>query len=221
MHYSRTLVLVFAGLGLASPSPSPVSLLRPDARIDPSLKLTDHTAHIDLANFEERADGLSVRSLEKRRNVDICTASAARAGKYFAAPAQDQTANASSIGVCVAIGAVTAQIALGIAALLKSDSNAHDCTAHSASIDGVTWKVYATGRNCDTTAQLNTIQGAVTKYLEKQNKKVCGVHCLKLSHGGTYNGYVTIAPAGTPLDGYYCGEFNAFGNCVSGGKNDT
>lgn len=221
MHFSRTLVLVFAGLGLASPSPSRVSLLRKDARIDPSLKLTDHTAHIDLANFEERADGLSERSLEKRVNIDICTASAARAGKYFAAPEQDQTANTSSIGVCVAISAVVAQVSLGIAGLVKSDSNAHDCSEHSGSIDGVTWKVYATGRNCDTTAQLDTIQGAVTKYLEKQNKNVCGVHCLKLSHGGTFTGYVTLAPAGTSLDGYYCGQYNSFGDCVSGGKNDT
>lgn len=221
MHYSRTLVLALAGLGLASPSPSRVSLLRKDAIIDPSLKLTDHTAHIDLANFEERADGLSERSLEKRRVVDICIASAARGGKDFAAPEQDQTANASSIGVCVSIVAVSAQIVLGIAGLLKGDSDANDCTEHSASIDGVNWKVYASGNNCDTTAQLNTIQGAVTKYLEAQNNNICGVHCLKLSHGGTYTGYVTIAPAGTSLDSFYCGEYSSFGNCVSGGKNDT
>lgn len=221
MHFSRTLVLVFAGLGLASPSPSHVSLLRKDARIDPSLKQTHHTAQIDLANFEERADGLSERSLEKRLNVNICTVDVAHAGKYFAAPEQDQTANKSSIGVCVAVGAVIAQVAFGIAGLVKSDSNAHDCTAHQASIDNVTWRVYATGRNCDTTAQLETIQGAVTKYLEKQDKKVCGVHCLKLSHGGTYVGYLTIAPTGQSLDKYYCGEAYKFGDCVSGGKNDT
>lgn len=203
MHFSRTLVLVFAGLGLASPSPSHVSLLRKDARIDPSLKQTHHTAQIDLANFEERADGLSERSLEKRLNVNICTVDVAHAG------------------VCVAVGAVIAQVAFGIAGLVKSDSNAHDCTAHQASIDNVTWRVYATGRNCDTTAQLETIQGAVTKYLEKQDKKVCGVHCLKLSHGGTYVGYLTIAPRGQSLDKYYCGEAYKFGDCVSGGKNDT
>ena len=221
MHYSRTLVLALAGLGLASPSPSRVSLLRKDARIDPSLKLTDHTAHIDLAKFEERADGLSERSLEKRLNVDICTANTARAGKYFAAPEQDQTANASSIGVCVSVAAFTAQVALGIAGLVKSDSDANDCTEHSGSIDGVTWKVYATGRNCDTTAQLKTIQGAMTEYLDAQNNNVCGVHCLKLTHSGTFAGYVTIAPAGTSLDSFYCGQSNSFGDCVSGGKNDT
>ncbi|MCJ1271286.1 hypothetical protein MMC22_011186 [Lobaria immixta] len=203
MHFSRTLVLVFAGLGLASPSPSRVSLLRKDARIDPLLKRTHHTAHIDLANFEERADGLSEQSLEKRLNVNICSVDAAHTG------------------VCVAVGAVTAQIAFGIAGLMKSDSNANDCTAHTGSVDGVTWKVYATGRNCDTTAQLETIQGAVTKYLEEQDKNVCGVHCLKLSHGGTYVGYLTIAPAGENLDRYYCGEYQSFGDCVSGGKNDT
>lgn len=135
--------------------------------------------------------------------------------------AQDQTANASSIGVCVAIGAVTAQVAIGIASLVKSDSNAHDCTEHSGSIDGVVWQVHATGKNCDTTAELKTIQGAVTKYLKKQHLDVCGVHCLKLSHGGTYNGYVILAKAGTHLNNYYCGKYNSFGNCVSGGKNDT
>ncbi|MCJ1467775.1 hypothetical protein MMC07_006400 [Pseudocyphellaria aurata] len=204
MHYSRALVLVFAGLGLASPSPSHVSLLRRDARIDPSLKLTDYTAHINLANFEERADESPERSLEKRRHIDICTASNARAG------------------VCVAVGALTTQIALGIAGLLKSDSNAHDCTEHSAHIDNsVHWKVYAVGRNCDTTAQLNTIQGAVTKYIEEQGSNVCGVHCLKLSHGGTWQGFVTIAPVGADLDGYYCGTYNSFGNCISGGKEDV
>ena len=221
MHYSRTLVLVFAGLGLASPSPSPVSLLTKDAIIDPSLKLTDHTVHIDPANFEERTDGLSERSLEKRRGLDICTTSPDHASEYFAAPEQDQTANVSSIDACASVANVIVQVAQSIASLVKSDSNAHDCKAHEGSIDGVTWRVYATGRHCDTTAQLNTIQGAVTKYLEKQNRNVCGVHCLKLSHGGTYTGYVTLAPAGNKLDSYYCGPFSSFGNCITGGDKDT
>ncbi|MCJ1465439.1 hypothetical protein MMC07_004057 [Pseudocyphellaria aurata] len=189
MHYSRTLILIFAGLGLASPSPSRGLRSRPDARIDPSLKLPNYTAHNDLASFEERADELSERPLKKSLNLGPCTT------------------NAGPAGVCVAIGAVIAQVGLGIAGLVKSDSNVNDCTARSGSIDDVTWKTYATGSNCGTTAQLNTIQSAITEYLEQQDRHICGVHCLKLSHGGTYNGYVTLAPAGIPLDNYYCGEY--------------
>ena len=221
MHYSRTLTVLFAGLSLASPAPSPVSLLKSDANIEPSVKLPDHTAHIDLINFEESVDGLSERSLEKRRVFDICAGSSTRAGGYFTAAAQDQNAHASSIGVCVGIGSGISGIIFGIAGLMKASSDRKDCSEHSGSIDGVTWKVYATGRNCDTTAQIDTIRGAISNYLQSVNESVCGVHCLKMSHGGTYNGFVTLAPAGTPLDGFYCGQSMSFGDCVSGGERDV
>jgi hypothetical protein len=112
-------------------------------------------------------------------------------------------------------------VALGIAGLLKNNSNAKDCKVHEGSIDNVHWRAYATGANCDTTAQIRTIEGAMQKYIEKQDREVCGVTCLKFSHGGTYVGYVTIAAKGTKLDGYYCGQSNRFGNCVSGGEDDA
>jgi hypothetical protein len=116
---------------------------------------------------------------------------------------------------------IAAVIGIGIASVLKNNSDAKDCTTHTASIDNVHWKVYATGASCDTTAQVRTIQGAVNKYIDKLDGEVCGVHCLKVTHGGTYAGFVTIAPKGTPLDGYYCGHSNRFGNCVSGGEDDA
>lgn len=93
--------------------------------------------------------------------------------------------------------------------------------SHVGSIDGVTWKVWADGNNCDTTAQLNTISGAVQNYLRDSNKEVCGVHCVKLTHGGTWNGYITLAAPGEDLDDFYCGKFQPFGNCGSGGEDDA
>jgi hypothetical protein len=114
---------------------------------------------------------------------------------------------------CIALGALGASVAGIIAAVVKSDSNNNDCTAHTGSIDDVNWKVYASGRNCDTTAQLSTIDGALTNYLRSQNDSVCNIKCIKLDHSGTWTGYVTIAPAGTNLDNYYCGTGYSFGNC--------
>jgi hypothetical protein len=104
---------------------------------------------------------------------------------------------------------------------MKSNSDNNDCTAHTGAIDNVHWKVYATGRNCDTSAQLDTIRGAITVYLEEQNNEICGASCIKVTHGGTYAGFVAIAPAGTSLDSYHCGQSYTFGNCVSGGEDDV
>ena len=215
MHSSRTLILLLAGLGLVSPAPSP------NPKIDPSPKLTDYSAIIDLAHFEESADGIFDGALEKRLNVDVCNAVATSVGMYFEElENRNRITDASFLVACAGVAALVYQVATGIAGSLKGNSDAKDCTAHHGAADGVTWRVYATGANCDTTAQLSTIQGAVTDYLEQQNRQVCGVHCLKLSHGGTWTGYVTIAKEGTPLDSYYCGASNSFGNCSSGGEND-
>ncbi|TDZ71680.1 hypothetical protein CTRI78_v001892 [Colletotrichum trifolii] len=141
--------------------------------------------------------------LDKRLNVKYCIESEA------------------AVGTCSSVASLVAGIGFGIAGLVKSGSNNHDCTAHEGGIDSVTWRVYATGRNCDTTAQLETIAGAVQNYIRDSDSNLCGVHCIKLTHGGTWTGYVTIAAPGHQVDGYYCGEAESFGKCGSGGKNDA
>ncbi|OJJ94818.1 hypothetical protein ASPACDRAFT_48512 [Aspergillus aculeatus ATCC 16872] len=67
------------------------------------------------------------------------------------------------------------------------------CATIAASIDGWSYEYYATGRNCDTTAQQETIHGALYHYLTTvDNDKVCGTQCLSLDHGGTYEGYLKL-----------------------------
>lgn len=73
---------------------------------------------------------------------------------------------------------------LGIAGLVKGGSDKHDCKAHSGFIDEANWKVYATGKNCDTSAELETIQGAIAEYLRSVDDEICGVQCLKMTAGG-------------------------------------
>ncbi|KAK6984217.1 hypothetical protein R3P38DRAFT_3106204 [Favolaschia claudopus] len=138
-----------------------------------------------------------------RRNMDYCIANAAQSGN------------------CIAIAGVLATIGSAIASSLKSDSDNGDCKAHTGSVDDVSWEVYATGQNCDTTAQLKTIAGAIDVYLRAQNKSVCGVHCIRLTHGGTYSGYVTLAAPGFNPDTFYCGSTYTFGQCGSGGGSDN
>ena len=99
-----------------------------------------------------------------------------------------------------------------------SDSDARDCNEHNGSIDSVNYRATATGDGCNTTAQLDTIQGALLVYFRTLQSKVCGVSCLRLTHGGTGTGYLTLAPEGTGVSGYYCGDANFYGACVSGGN---
>lgn len=135
-------------------------------------------------------------------------------------PAHKGIQGTAEAGVCIAVTSFLLTLALGIASQVKSDSKANDCTEHTGAIDGVHWSVYAEGRNCDTTAQLDTIAGAIAVYLRKQNSSVCGTHCIRMDHGGTWNGYVTLAPAGQNIDNFYCGRAYTFGQCGSGGNGD-
>ncbi|KAF2502903.1 hypothetical protein BU16DRAFT_521551 [Lophium mytilinum] len=86
----------------------------------------------------------------------------------------------------------------------------------------MTWQVYGEGGdNCDSTAQLETIAGAMNKFLSSQNDSICGVKCIKMDHGGTWRGYVTIGTAGEDLTSYHCGSSFSFGSCDSGGNGDS
>jgi hypothetical protein len=140
--------------------------------------------------------------LQRRQGIRYCISGTAQAG------------------VCLAVGGLVTQIGTGIGTAVKSKSDKHDCTAQDGQIDDVTYRVYATGRNCDTTAQLGTISGAIDKYLRDVNKNVCGTHCIQLTHGGTWTGYVVLAPSGTDVDSFYCGSAYTFGSCGTGGVND-
>lgn len=123
--------------------------------------------------------------------------------------------------MCASVVSLVGGIAFEITSLVKGNSDANDCTAHSGSVDKVHWTVFANGSHCDTTAQLNTIAGAIANYMRAQDSKVCGVHCIKLTHGGTWQGYISLAANGENLDTYYCGSAFSFGNCGSDGESDV
>ncbi|KAK6996554.1 hypothetical protein R3P38DRAFT_2799921 [Favolaschia claudopus] len=75
---------------------------------------------------------------------------------------------------------ILATIGSAIASSLKSDSDNNDCAAHTGSVDDVSW---------ESMQRLKTIAGAIDVYLRAQDKAVCGVHCIRLTHGGTYSGH--------------------------------
>ncbi|KAJ8118252.1 hypothetical protein ONZ43_g4032 [Nemania bipapillata] len=192
MRASTTVSLLLSTSAYLAPA-SALSL--PSQRdLDPRLegKRAPHvTASLDLGD------------LDKRRVVDYCIEDPARSG------------------VCVALSGVVSAVAFGIASLVKADSDAQDCSTHTGTADNVTWSVYAEGQHCDTTAQLGTIAGAITNYLRAQGSNVCGVHCIRLTHGGTWEGYVTLAANGESISNYYCGSAFQFGSCGSGGESDV
>ncbi|KAK7006135.1 hypothetical protein R3P38DRAFT_3366847 [Favolaschia claudopus] len=52
----------------------------------------------------------------------------------------------------------------------RSDSNNGDCTVHTGSVDDVSWEVYATGQNCDTTAELKDYRGCHRRLLARRGQ---------------------------------------------------
>lgn len=89
------------------------------------------------------------------------------------------------------------------------------------SYEGLRWSYHSSGRNCDTTAQQATIAGAIKKYMTNvEHDKICGTHCLRMDHGGTWDGWLKLGPVNSFNDGAYCGPELSFVRCLSGGNND-
>ncbi|KAM0721938.1 hypothetical protein Q7P37_002863 [Cladosporium fusiforme] len=175
------------------------SLEAPTTKALAGLKRAHSFATMDISELS-----LDENDLFKRRNVDICTRDSGRAA------------------VCVGIAQLFSTLTIAIATNVKSSSGG-ECEEHSGALDNVHWRVYATGKNghvCGTTAQLKTIEGAIAKYLRDVDKRVCGVQCIRMTHGGTWTGYVTLSPDSISLDDYYCGKQYTFGDCLSGGEDD-
>ncbi|KAL4778282.1 hypothetical protein BJX76DRAFT_362885 [Aspergillus varians] len=112
------------------------------------------------------------------------------------------------------------EIARSLAAIIKGKSDDRDCTELSAAVGSFKFKYYTTGRNCDTTAQEKTIAGAIYKYFRSIHFNMCGTACLRMSHGGTWNGWLRLGGYNNINDMYNCNDGLNFGDCVSGGNND-
>ncbi|KAF7883423.1 uncharacterized protein EAF02_005343 [Botrytis sinoallii] len=122
---------------------------------------------------------------------------------------------------CLTIVKILSGFVASAAASIKSVSNDGSCAKISGSFEGISWVYYATGRNCDTTAEASTIQGALKHHLETvDGSQVCGTECLDLTHSGTWNGYLLFGPTSNFNSAAYCGPTLPYSKCTSGGKND-
>ncbi|KAF4279737.1 hypothetical protein CNMCM8057_002603 [Aspergillus fumigatus] len=103
-----------------------------------------------------------------------------------------------AVGGCVGIASYVVTFARSIATTIKDLSNGGNCNAMHGTFEGLKWTYYSTGRNCDTTAQHDTIAGAIKKYLNNvEHNDICGTQCLRMDHGGTWDGWLKLAPVGS------------------------
>ncbi|KAJ5713179.1 uncharacterized protein N7483_010360 [Penicillium malachiteum] len=85
----------------------------------------------------------------------------------------------------------------------------------------ISYIYYASGSNCDTTAKKDTIAGALKHYFEKIDKiEICDTECLRMDHGGTWDGWLKIGPTASFDKDAYCGPELSFSSCTSGGEGD-
>ncbi|KAF4211816.1 hypothetical protein CNMCM5878_002017 [Aspergillus fumigatiaffinis] len=108
---------------------------------------------------------------------------------------------------------------LGLPTLIRDLSDQHSCRHMTGAFDNVKWSFYATGQHCDTTAQESTIQGAIAEYIRNaENGTICGTQCLRLDHGGTWNGWLKLGSVSSFNEDAYCGVGLPLDKCISGGN---
>lgn len=86
-------------------------------------------------------------------------------------------------------------------------------TIHTRPLDEVHWKVYVTG-DCSESKHRDVVVRTMASYLSEVEDDICGVQCLRMDPAGSWVGHVSLTPAGTPVDGTYCGTKYSFGRCA-------
>ena len=122
---------------------------------------------------------------------------------------------------CVVITNFVISMAKSLASTIKELSDQGSCNTMRGTYESLSWVYYSSGRNCDTTAQHDTIAGAIKKYLADTNgNKLCGTECLRMDHGDTWDGWLKLGPTASFKSDAYCGPSLSFSSCLSGGNND-
>lgn len=155
---------------------------------------------IDLEAFEL---GLNDKDLSKRTQIKVCG-----------------TGINVTFERCMSILAFGSSIALGTAGILYVHSENRVCYPEEFHDPDYQYAVMTKG-NCHTTAQRSTIQGAIDHYIDKEMpKSTCGVQCMKLTHGGNWEGYVVFGAGTYDWEHYLdmCASISKLGQCESGGK---
>ncbi|KAF5724847.1 hypothetical protein FMUND_403 [Fusarium mundagurra] len=176
----------------------------PSTEVTAAVKMPDLVALYHLEDFESEDS-----ALEKRRNVRVCE-------RILAVTSQ-----------CIVIGNALKDGIIQISSAIKHASNVQTCTTFTgrAGPGGNLFYRYhetcqSNGRHCDTTAEQETIAGAIERHIKRHGHKICGTECLNLTHGGTWNGYLLIGPADKFDHNVECGPEISFQHCDSGGKGD-
>ncbi|KAK6001644.1 hypothetical protein QM012_002134 [Aureobasidium pullulans] len=193
MHPSTLLFALF-GTAIASESNSAASLNTTTSLVA-AFGRPDGAANIDL-------EGLVAERITKRKAMTYCAN-------------QDSTN-----GDCEPLDDL---ISSTLAASLKGKSNQNDCSSSSGSVQGFSYSFYtAPSSTCDTTAERGTIQGGLNRYFDYLGGQLCGVHCVRLNHGGgTYRAYITLGPEGADLGSVDCSSSAVYVDCGNGGQNDS
>jgi len=191
-----TTTLAFALVALAgATSPDPENLDNVDH--------PDYLATIDLDEVER--EELSGTELFPRKQVQVCEAAV-----FGSRPVWESTRNKDNF-------------AESMATLIKSRSDKHNCGIIRGEIDEISFNYRATGKHCDTTAQSDTIQGALKKALRLPGKdSIYPTMCFRLSHkAGTWNGFLSVGPSKLFNKASPCDGSLRFDTCASGGKKDA
>lgn len=94
------------------------------------------------------------------------------------------------------------------------------CTAVEYHDDRYQYAVQAQG-TCQTSAQRETVLGALLHYADKElPDSICGLHCMRLTLGGDWEGYVVFGAPTYDWDYYLqrCRSVGQYGQCESGGR---
>lgn len=134
-----------------------------------------------LESFEKNA---TTHSPSKRLSINDCL------GPINAA--------AGALNSCFELANNLRALGSTIGSVIYTSSSNKDCTLHTGTVDGVQWRYSATGEDCTTNAQLKTIRGAVDAWLKAGVEGQCKNVCLRMTHGGTWTGYVSLTPPGGP-----------------------
>lgn len=129
---------------------------------------------------------------------------------------------------CVSSLSLGSQVAFGIAGLVQEWSDKHQCGLSGINVvsggNGELgyFKYQSTGRNCDTTSTDAQVESAVKTWIDDHTGgSLCKFACLKLSHGGTWNGYVTFGLDRYYVDSVRCDDTTQYTDCSTGSDDYT
>lgn len=94
-------------------------------------------------------------------------------------------------GIIATSGIVAA--AYYVSQIIETQSDNHSCDLISGYVDGLHYQYSASGRNCDTTAELKTVNDAVQAATKLMAQRGVNDACFQLTHGGTWKGLLQLA----------------------------